>query len=940
MDSQNEEDAMKASWLLSVGALAVATPVFAQDASQDTLGDNFQQGDIVVTATRRASPLSDVPIAVSAITAESLQYSGASDIRQLNQLSPSLLVSSSSTEATGGGARIRGIGTVGDNPGLESSVATFIDGVYRSRSGVGLTELGPIERIEVLRGPQGTLFGRNASAGLINIVTARPKFQDEGWAEAGYGNYNQYRFGGGVTGPIGESVAYRIDGLWTKRDGFMKDVVSGRDINDRKRWLVRGKLLMEPSDALSVLISADYAKRNEECCVGAYLPVANVTRNADGTLTRSTSSVAQIIRSMTSVVPGAGRGIVNDDTFSREVAITPGQDYQSNVRDAGVSAEINYDLGGARLTSISAYRDWNYVRGQDADFNNLDILRRDSDGDSFTRFKTFTQELRLQGEAFEGKLDWLIGGYYARETLNLGENTHYGADYDAFITRIVQDNGSRQTDPVNRALLTAFPGYKLLQPFSNSVAMTLLTTNPAFAAVPAAARSTVANLATASIQNVPLSGTGQRDSFHQTSRNYALFTHNIVNVTDRLALTLGARYTNEKKTLDASLVSDSGCGVFMANIATLRAQAAANGANPGGNGGLNQAVAGLQGALATQVLPAIAAGACGAISGINGDFSSRKKEGEWSGTAVASYRATDDLMTYASYARGYKAGGFNLDRAPLDTTATSIETLKFQPEKVDAFEVGFKFDGRKFDVNVAAFYQLFKSFQLNTFNGSSFFVTDIRGCKDSLGTRDSDQIAGNSQCANTRSGVVSKGVEVEAFLYPVRDVTMALGFTYADTRYRSDLSGTADPITGDNSLQPALSLLPGGRLSNSSQYVVTGSSGWTPELSGNLRGLIYADFRYTSELNSGSDLFTEKEEPGNMVVNARLGITGIDKQWSLEFWGQNIFNVRYSQIRYNMPLQGGGGSAGQLTAGGTTSQLFGAFLADPRTYGVTVRTKF
>ncbi len=929
---------MKASWLLSVGALAIATPVFAQDvtpAGAEVAADDFQQGEIVVTATRRASPLSDVPIAVSAITAQSLQYSGASDIRQLNQLSPSLLVSSSSTEATGGGARIRGIGTVGDNPGLESSVATFIDGVYRSRSGVGLTELGPIERIEVLRGPQGTLFGRNASAGLVNVVTARPKFQDEGWAEASYGNYNQYRLGAGVTGPIGDSIAYRVDGLWTKRDGFVKDVISGRDVNDRNRWLVRGKVLMEPTDALSVLISADYAKRTEECCAGTYLPTANVTRNADGTFTRSPSTVAAIIRSMTSVVPGAGAGVVNDNPFDRKVAITPGQDFQANVRDAGISAEINYDFGEARLTSISAYRDWKFVRGQDADFSNLDILNRASDGDSFTRFKTFSQELRLQGEAFEGKLDWLIGGYYAHETLNLGENTHYGADYDAYITRIVRDNGSRAANPLDRALLSAFPGYNLLQPFSNQVALALLANS----AVPAGARPTVANLATANIQPVGLSGTGIRDRFKQVSRNYAIFTHNIFNVTDRLALTLGARYTNERKTLDANLVSDSGCNVFLGNVARLRAEAAANAADPGGRGGLNQAIAGVQNALATQVLPAIAAGPCGAVSGINGDFSSRKQEGEWSGTAIASYRPTDDLMTYASYARGYKAGGFNLDRAPLGTTATSIETLKFQPEIVDAFELGFKFDGRKFDINVAAFYQLFKSFQLNTFNGSSFFVTDIRGCKDSLGTTDSDAIAGNSQCDNTRSGVVSKGVEVEAFLYPVRDVTMALGFTYADTRYRKDLSGTPD-ATGNNSLQPALSLLPGGRLSNSSLYVATGSAGWTPELSGNLRGLIYADFRYTSELNSGSDLFIEKEEPGNMVVNARLGVSGIDKQWSLEFWGQNIFNVGYSQIRYNMPLQGGGGSAAQLPVGGTTSQLFGAFLAEPRTYGVTVRTKF
>ncbi|MBA2635366.1 MAG: TonB-dependent receptor plug domain-containing protein, partial [Sphingomonas sp.] len=191
----------KSVWLLSAGLMAISVPAYAQDAQDgaqtqpdsapETESGNSQTGtggdqtsgqqdvdtgDIIITANRRNEALSDVPIAVSAVTSESLENSGASDIRQLTQLSPSLLVSSTSSEAGGGVARIRGIGTVGDNPGLESSVGVFIDGVYRSRTGVGLTELGALDRIEVLRGPQGTLFGRNTSAGLIHIITARPRF--------------------------------------------------------------------------------------------------------------------------------------------------------------------------------------------------------------------------------------------------------------------------------------------------------------------------------------------------------------------------------------------------------------------------------------------------------------------------------------------------------------------------------------------------------------------------------------------------------------------------------------------------------------------------------------------------------------------------------------------------------------------------------------------
>ena len=177
-------------------------------------------------------------------------------------------------------ANIRGIGTVGDNPGLESSVAVFIDGVYRSRTGVGLTELGPIDRVEVLRGPQGTLFGRNASAGLIHVITAKPRFTREIYGEASLGNYDLRRIELGATGPITDTLAARIDGVWMQRDGFLDDVISGGDYNDRNRYMVRGQLLYQPNDDLSVRLIADYAKRNEQCCAAVYQPTEDKQRTS------------------------------------------------------------------------------------------------------------------------------------------------------------------------------------------------------------------------------------------------------------------------------------------------------------------------------------------------------------------------------------------------------------------------------------------------------------------------------------------------------------------------------------------------------------------------------------------------------------------------------------------------------------------------------------
>ena len=235
----------KSFLLASAAAFLASAPAFAQnnqtptgDATSSTAAEGAvttpapteeMPGEIIVTATRRAQALGDVPIAVSAVTAESLQNSGANDIRQLNQLAPSLLVSSTGSEANAS-ARVRGIGTVGDNPGLESSVAVFIDGVYRSRSGIGMNELGEIERVEVLRGPQGTLFGRNASAGLINIISKKPSFEDEGSAAVSYGNYNYWRGDLGLTGGIGSSktLAYPARRRLREASGVLRQRHAGR----------------------------------------------------------------------------------------------------------------------------------------------------------------------------------------------------------------------------------------------------------------------------------------------------------------------------------------------------------------------------------------------------------------------------------------------------------------------------------------------------------------------------------------------------------------------------------------------------------------------------------------------------------------------------------------------------------------------------------------
>jgi iron complex outermembrane receptor protein len=908
---------MKSIWLATC-ALVSATAASAQTAPPATAAATtpaFDANDIIITATRRSQVLSDVPIAVSAVSAEQLQNSGGSDIRQLNQLAPSLLVSSATNEASGV-ARIRGIGTVGENPGLESSVAVFIDGVYRSRTGVGLTELGELERIEVLRGPQGTLFGRNASAGLINIITKGPSFDLGGTAEGSYGNFNYYRLAGSVTGPVvGDKIAARIDAVYVKRDGLLlTDSISGRSTGNRNRYLIRGQLLIKPTDDISLRIIGDYSRKNEECCGATFLtPTRNLSRDASGNVVASPNSLIPIINAL--------GGVINQSTdggpFGRLNSITPGYDYHQRSNDYGLSGELNWNLGAVKLTSISAYRVYEANNGADSDYQNLDILRRT---DLNRRFRTFTQELRLQGTAFNDRLDFLVGGYYAHENLTVRDDIKFGNDAERYSNCVLADSFARALG-VGAALVNVADS----SCFNRATAGALLGSP----AVPASIKGQIALLSGLSSPTNSVGGfrsvanaigfptasplfanTGVvRDVFDQTSRNYAFFTHNVISIVpDKLLLTLGARYTNEQKTLDTSFNHNN---TF---CTALRATPLA------GFAGLPCAINGTAGTGFTTAT----------------DPGATKNENRVTGTAILSYKPSKALLTYASYSRGYKAGGFNLDTSALNAKTPQAANLRFEPELVTNYEIGAKIDLRQFKLNGALFYEEFNQFQLNTFNGVNFEVTNIQGCADSV-AGGTNTVPTPITCAANRSrpGVVSKGFELEAFVFPAKDVTFTAGFTYQDTKYATNLTGL-----GGAPLAPTLFQLPGAQLSNASLFTTTGSAAWTPTINEDFSGLLYVDFRYQSDLNTGSDLDAEKQQNGFILVNARIGLYGKGHRYGIELWSQNVLNQQYQQVAADAPLQGGGTFNAAAKYGTSTNQLYIVFPAEPRTFGVTVRAKF
>ena len=897
--------------LLGAGLALAPQAAFAQStADEGDLIDNADVEDstpvIIVTAQGRAQELADVPVAISAVSAETLANSGTTDIRELNQVAPSLLVSSTGNEANGS-ARIRGIGTVGDNPGLESSVAVFVDGVYRSRSGNALSELGPLERVEILRGPQGTLGGRNSSAGMINIYTAAPSFAFEGHASASYGNFDAIRVEAGVNAPLSDSVAARIDGVYFKRDGFYTDVVNDTKVNDRDRYLVRAQALFEPNDAISFRLVGDYSKKDEACCAATFVqpdfaPLARVSPGFDPfaypvsgspALTSTGNAIPNVLLGL-----GQNPAALTQSTFDRNIYVTPGRSYDGETEDWGVSGELNWDFGNVNLTSITGYRQYSNNQGSDTDYTQVDILYRAPGPDAGAReFKTFTQELRLNGTAFNDRLDWLVGAYYANEKLETRDNLRFGNDYGTFVScRIVLAVSPVLIDPTDQDCLGG-----------NRIALDgTLTGTPAFGAATPAILQGLTNLSNVN----DLGGTG--DVYNQTSNNFAIFTHNIFHITDTLDLTLGLRYTNETKDFDASFSNDN--VICPQNRALL-------------SGLLATPLAGLAGGL---IALSCQGNSTSELDGVS--ISDSRDEDEFTGTAILSWKPIDDLLVYGSYSRGYKAGGFNLDRSALGNPVTfnvaNIDpaSLQFAEETVKAYELGLKFSQRQWSVSLAAFRQEFDNFQLNTFNGSVFLVQNINGCGTDLGGLDGDASAATGACDadDVTAGVVSQGFEFETSLSPVRDLTMTMGVTHADTRY-------ADNVVGNDSgapLDPALRLLPGDNLSNAPQWVATSSLTWTPPIGDSgMAGLFFINARMTSDYNTGSDLLYGKEQDGFILVNARLGLTGIADRFSIEGWAQNLFDVDYSQVAFNTPFV-------------APQQTYSAFLAEPRTYGVTLRAEF
>jgi len=369
--------------------------------------------EIVVTATKRVQSLQDVPIAVNAFNADTIEVAGINNAGDLAILTPALNINVN-TNPFAARMIIRGVGTAQTDPALEPSVGLFIDGVYLGRTGLGMSDLTDIERIEVLQGPQGTLYGKNTNAGAISVITKKPNFEEsEGYVEASVGNYSMSKLTASASGPLTQNLAYRLSGNINQRDGYY-DNSAGVDFNDADDWNIQGKLQWEPTESLSILLSGSRVERDTTCC------------GADAVQTESVNNelVAQ--------------GLSPDSNDPYDYNVQSNADNRFAMESDLLSMTIDYDAGWGAIKSITAWNDYSYRVDQDPDRSELDILTLSNDkfsGDSFS------QELRFTASPTDN-VDYMLGAFY------LEQNTKRGGDEPfVFIGDDIITIGSQQDLP-------------------------------------------------------------------------------------------------------------------------------------------------------------------------------------------------------------------------------------------------------------------------------------------------------------------------------------------------------------------------------------------------------------------------------------------------------------------------------------------------------------
>jgi iron complex outermembrane receptor protein len=759
---------------------------------------------IVVTARRRAENVQEVPIALSVVSAATLEATGSFNVARLQQLQPAIQFYSSN--ARNSAANIRGLGAPFGltNDGIEQGVGFYVDDVYYSRSAASTLDFLDVERLEVLRGPQGTLYGKNTTAGTINISTRAPTFTEEGRAEASFGNLGFLQAKASLSGPLlADSLAGRVAFSGTSRNGTLFDVKTGTHINELDNLGFRGQLLWSVSKDLDVTLAADYSLQNPLCCGQVYVRTGLTQRP----LNRQYAALSAL----------QNYAVPSTNPFDRVTDL----DVPLRARNelGGGSLRARWNLGAGTLTSVTAWRHWDWQPSSDRDYTGLPITTR---SENPSRQDQTTQEFRY---SYAGKhLDYVIGLF-------------------GFTQKVHTDGLQVQGTAASRWLL-----------------------NP----------SSAASLNPAELNN--LTSVNKIDFSNDSA---ALFGQLTWHVTDKLRIEPGLRLNFDDKS-----------GSYVATVTN------------GSNTTLN---ANQRGVLAPQ------------------SYTAKFSDWNLSGDAKLSYAFSHDVLGYASYSRGFKTGGINLNGLPLDAANQPIlGTATVKPEKVDNYELGLKTEllNRTVTWNVSAFWTNIGNYQTTVTNGQFAVIRGylanaakvrVRGVESDLSIRPTDRLSAYVNAAFTDATYVRF---TDAPCPP--ELSGGTTATSAQTPGAAGVPGALSPANCNISGQwlPGISRW---ALSYGTQYEM-------PVDILHRSGKAYAAFdgNYRSRFSSNASRSAYTDIAPYAIANLRFGFNA-DSGWDIHAWLHNAFGKEYFD---------------QLTvASGNTGLVVGQ-PADPRTYGLTVTVKF
>lgn len=782
----------------ALAMLALADPAQATGSNDDApavpadvaAADDGGIPEIIVTAARRRDESAqDVPVALSVVSSASLERRGDYTLNQIQQQVPSLQVFSFNPRNTN--VNIRGLGSnvALTNDGLENGVGFYIDNVYYGRVGTSQFDLVDLDRIEVLRGPQGTLFGKNTTSGVINISSRKPSFQPEFSGEVSIGDhgYRQFRASGSVA-LVPDVVAVRLSGAISDRDGFLYNVTQKAQANDYFNASIRGQLLIAPTSNVELRLIGDYSRQKQNFALTVF--VDQHTTYANGA-TIPNSFAARAARFPAYTLPSFRPFDRLGEADSH---------YQANMAAYGVSGQLDWDLGSANVTAITAYRWWDWDPANDGDGISLPIITK---AQQVNRQRQFSQELRIASKG-DGPVSYVAGLYY--------------------FWQIVRGHGATR--------------------YGSAAALWNLPT----------ANQLVANAA--------LDGFEADSTSTPATKSLAAFGQVDWKLAETLTLTAGLRFTHEKKqgafsqfwVAGDDLSALTPAQVIAAN--TIRAQF-----NP--------------------------------VSSYSTAFS----DDNLSGLLSLGWKVSPDALLYATYSRGNKSGGLNLTSLP------SGISPDVAPEKVDAFELGFKsqFLDRRLTLNGALYW------------------TEIGDYQTAITEQIPSTVNFRQYIANIPK-VRSRGFEADLDLRASDHFGFNGSVAYAEATYRNYANA---PQAIERLNISAIQDLSGEQLPGVPKFTWTAGFHGDFPLGSHPFALTYsADWSHRSSFNTSSSNSVWAQVPGYGVANARIGIRSDDGGWDLSIWAKNLFDHEYF-----------------TTLSAANTGVITGQLGEPRTWGFTFRTK-